>query len=135
MSEQAYGTCVACGQENWLYDDGQCWYCRRDQRDAGYRIGKLSEATYDRCRVCGASLADKRADAQTCSDGCRQKLHRVKNAGHEKYCAVCDKQFTSKRADKETCSNKCRQALYRIRKQQEEPFEIGYDIPSIKVDE
>lgn len=126
--------CVGCGRRyTWLDDSGLCYICKNQA--GGVQISVSSDQKFYNCRVCGTDLRNKRADAQFCSDGCRQKFHRAMNAGHDKWCEMCGDSFKAKRADAETCSPKCRQSLYRLRKgkQSAAPVVLGYDVPVIRV--
>lgn len=123
--------CVGCGLRfTWLDDSGLCYRCQSNPGSVSIKTAGKQE--FHHCRVCGASLRSKRKGAQFCSSLCKQKFHRVMNAGNSLICEWCDKRFSSKRKDAKYCSPKCKQAAYRV-SLVKPVIDFGYEIPRIKV--
>jgi predicted nucleic acid-binding Zn ribbon protein len=83
--------CAGCGRamRRWLWDrsrrhsDGQrvcCDDCRRSMLNARARARRRVRHESMNCAVCGRSFTPTRSDAVTCSNTCRQKLHRQRHS-------------------------------------------------------
>jgi predicted nucleic acid-binding Zn ribbon protein len=80
--------CEACGRPLRV-DRHRVWYhsqrvccddCRRAMLNARARVRRRVRHEPMHCAVCGRSFTPKRNDAVTCSNTCRQKLHRQRHS-------------------------------------------------------
>jgi predicted nucleic acid-binding Zn ribbon protein len=80
--------CEACGRPLRLYRDLYqyhtqrvcCDDCRRSMLNARARVRRRVRHQQIDCAVCGEPFTPKRNDAVTCSNRCRQKLHRQRHS-------------------------------------------------------
>jgi hypothetical protein len=82
------GLCETCGREvhnrsPWRFRSERCFCCHRCQSSAGARKAKTARASKRQgriCSVCGNSFDPGKGNAVTCSNACRQKTYRRRQA-------------------------------------------------------
>ncbi len=72
-------SCIHCGVDIGPYMPDYCSHkCRRAAATARQREARAAERKFGKCRVCRKPL--KRVGQKYCSDACRQKAWRERNA-------------------------------------------------------
>jgi hypothetical protein len=80
--------CASCGRpmrvrlKRWhpyLAEQVCCSDCARKLANARARTRRRVQHEQEVCEACGKSFVPKRSDAKTCSNACRQRLHRERH--------------------------------------------------------